>query len=470
MLPTIPLNIFSKLNSKDIQRPFLFGICGSGMAPLANILFGKNLPVSGYDKNSNSKTFQDLSSKGAKLYRTWDQIPVRDFDAFVLSSAFLKPGNKILEFCKLQNLPIFHRSEVLHSVVDVQNCISVAGSHGKTTTTAMTAQILMESGLRPTVYIGGETKLLGGIGGLYQDSEYAVYESDESDGTFLNHDATIKILTNVDDDHLDFYLSREKLFDAFRKYATPKEKGISILCIDDSNVVEIYRSLNAKQIYTYGKEELDNSENHLRYEFAKISKLCWKNQTYSFHFEFPGVHYLQNSCAAILAGIHLGLEIHQCIRILENYVGVSRRLESIGSWDSIEIFDDYGHHPTEIQFVVSGLRKKYPTKKILVLFQPHRYTRTKNLYKELAHSLTDASHVFLIPIYSAGEEAISGVTSSLILEELQRLQFPNCHLLSNDTLEFLEAMRSFRATPSILLTIGAGNVREWGEFLLNSID
>lgn len=449
------------------------------MSSLAHILLDIGLPVVGYD-GKKSPTTKILEEKGAIIYSKSDEIPDR-FDAAIYSSAIRLDEHPIAKVLNDRGVPFFHRSKVLHDCFASQIGIAVAGSHGKTTTTAMTGFLLDSVGLKPSVMVGGEVAFLEGKGGRFVQGKYAVFESDESDGTFLNHDAPIRILTNIDEDHLDYYKSRRNLLEAFAKFVDKTRRRI-ILNLDDPGIRECIPLVRSRKTI-FGFFEIDsehwNKEKNgssLERKFGlevdsviayKIEKgrltFLYNGSEISFSSKFPGAHYLRNSLAAIMAGIEVGISAEDAVRSISAYSGVKRRLEYLGSVDGVDVYDDYGHHPTEVRAVLSSMAEMSDGKgRTVVLFQPHRFTRTQNLYKEFAESLESGEIVYLLPIYSAGENPIPGVSSELIVEAMKRKPI----LLSDDVKMGCAELRKFLRSGDKLVTLGAGNVRDWGmEFL-----
>lgn len=442
------------------QNCFLIGVGGSGMAPLAHMLLDKGLKVFGQDKKL-SESIRKLEEKGLTLSDSLSDLKI---DFAIYSSAIKKSENQFYQFFLNNHIPLYHRSEILHAFYQNKKSISVAGSHGKTSTTTMIAQILLEYGLDPTIMIGGETPLLNGIGGRYGNGEWGVYESDESDGTFLNHDAEIKVLTNIDNDHLDFYRDTTSLEDAFRTYLFSNVVQNSIACLDDLGIQKISRDINLK---TYNLFYCMNDYYNLSIQNYKISdsNLYFNTENKEFELKLPiaGSHFLQNAMAAILACSCVGISPEFSVQVLSRFCGVKRRMELKGFYKNCRIYDDYGHHPTEIRVVLQALTNlKSSTNKTKVLFQPHRYTRTRDLFKELGESLSYADTIYLLPIYSAGESQIPGITSEILVPAIKTRVILLQNDLEKDTETILEELNE----GDLILSLGAGNVHEWVEYLL----
>lgn len=452
------------------SKPFFLGIGGSGMSSLAHILIDAGLQVYGYDGKKSPVT-EALEKKGAVVFSSLHEIPPEgDYDAVIYSSAIRLDSHPIADYFKKKGLSFHHRSSVLHDCFRHLRCIAVAGSHGKTTTTAMTGFVLNDLGLSPSVMVGGDVAFLEGIGGRFTPGKFGVFESDESDGTFLNHRAPIRVLTNIDEDHLDFYKSREKLLEAFAQFIeSTSEKMILNLddvgigdCLplvkDKSKILGFYQVRSLEEISEEKSEESGVSDSIPYSITGRVLHFVFAGKKYEITSNFPGLHYLRNSLAAALACIAVGIDPGEASLSVSKYTGVRRRLELLGSRLGVRVYDDYGHHPTEVRAVLSSLQELSDGKgKAIVVFQPHRFTRTQNLYREFAESLDSEGTVFLLPIYSAGEDPIPGVSTKLIADEMRKKPI----LLSGDLSSDLKIIQGALSEGDVLVSLGAGNVRDW---------
>ncbi|TGJ98877.1 UDP-N-acetylmuramate--L-alanine ligase [Leptospira langatensis] len=460
-------------------KPFFLGIGGSGMSSLAHILSDAGLSVTGYDGKKSPVT-EALEKKGVRIFSSLAEIPDEDYDAAIYSSAIRLDSHPIASHFKKKGIRFYHRSEVLHSCFRHLTCIAVAGSHGKTTTTAMTAHILNDLGYSPSLMVGGDVAFLGGIGGRFSTGKFGVFESDESDGTFLNHKSEFRILTNIDEDHLDFYKTREKLLAAFAEFISSTPEQI-VLDLDNVGIqdclVQIQdhtRILGFVQVQEKDWDTMQIAKDRKYSDLAKLVYYKIENKHLVFRMDgeeftltsrFPGKHYLTNSLAAVLAAFSVGVPIASAARSVSDYAGVKRRLEYIGTKNGVQIYDDYGHHPTEVKAVLSSVKElSQGSGKAVILFQPHRFTRTQNLYKDFAESLDLGETVLLLPIYSAGEDPISGVSSELIANEMKKKP----KLLSGNLRSDLYLLNEILSPGDVFVSLGAGNVREWGLGFLNS--
>lgn len=457
------------------KKPFFIGIGGSGMSSLAHILLDLKIEVKGYDKSS-SDTVRKLEMRGAKISHEPENIDLNEIDYIVYSSA-VKDNHPLFKKALEEHKTLVHRSELLHELFSKKFSIAVAGSHGKTTTTAMTGQILLESGERPSIMLGGEVGILNDRGGKWDNGKWGVYESDESDGTFLNHKADIKIVTNIDNDHLDHYKTVENLHEAFARFIHNKKTSTTIAYLGDSGVesaidllddqkniigyVETSRVLSLSEKFPELKIEpfeiFDNELSFYRNGFLRKIKL-----------PFTGDHYLKNAFAAFLATEITGVEPDKILESLEQYNGVKRRLEHLGTVNNIHVYDDYGHHPTEILAVIQSIKRMRPVgSKCCILFQPHRYTRTRDHYLDFAKALDDSDILFLLPIYSAGEIPIEGIATELIYDNLTNKD--RTILLTGDIERDVPIIKKYILSGDYLVSLGAGNVREWAENFLDKI-
>ncbi|MCG6192498.1 UDP-N-acetylmuramate--L-alanine ligase [Leptospira sp. FAT2] len=486
-------------NTKPFQRPFFLGIGGSGMSSLAFLLLSKGLKVAGYD-GKHSATVEKLVEAGATVLHKSDTLAVSDYDLAVYSSAIRLDSHPLVKKFREQGIALAHRSEVLHRVMSEKKQISVAGSHGKTTTTAMTAFLMERCGMSPSVMVGGEVAFLNGKGGAWGKGEWGVFESDESDGTFNNHSAEIRILTNVDEDHLDYYQTRENLLTAFARYMERASRRL-ILNLDDVGIRDALtlvgdhsKILGFAKVNGVFESSLQNAKgdfvrdssqkaenggsrtNEARgaernflsnYDSSRIAyytidsgilSFRFQEKEYSFSLKYPGEHYLKNALAAILTCYEIGASLSELVAKIREYSGVSRRLEYMGSKNGIEVYDDYGHHPTEIKAVIQSMEGLKKDGRAVILFQPHRFTRTQNLYKEFAESLDTGETVYLLPIYSAGEDPIDGVTTELIADAMKVAP----KILSKEIGEGVALLKNSLKPGDKFVTLGAGNVRDWG--------
>uniref|UniRef100_A0A7V3ZIY5 UDP-N-acetylmuramate--L-alanine ligase n=1 Tax=Dictyoglomus thermophilum TaxID=14 RepID=A0A7V3ZIY5_DICTH len=450
------------LNGKRIH---FIGVAGTGMSALAYICAEKGYEVSGSDIQENISTIR-LKSKGVKIYKGHSPEHINDVDVVVVSSA-IPPDNEEYVYAKSKNIPILHRSDLLAELTKEKKSIIVGGAHGKTTTTSMIALVLENNKTDPTIIIGGELEDIGGNAKL-GSGEYLVAEGDESDGSILKLNPYILVVTNIDNDHLDYYENIENIKSTFLKVIEKvPEDGYVLLNLDCKNIRDIIGKIKDKKYYTYGFSNADftvdnivlnssGSEFDVYFRNVKLGRVKLK---------VPGRHNILNSLSAIGISHILGLDFEQTIKALERFHGVQRRIQFKGVIENdVLVFDDYGHHPTEILATLETLRLY--NRRLVVVFQPHRYTRTYFLSKEIADALSLSDVVILMEIYSAGEKPIPGVSSKNIYDEIKK-KYPELEIyLVNDIVEAATKVKSVLRDGDLLLTLGAGNVWKVGEALL----
>jgi len=445
---------------KKHQHIHFVGIGGSGMSGIAEVLINLGHNVSGSDLKKTDVT-DHLKKIGAKIYIGHNAKNIKNADVVVTSTAVSKTNPEVAAAAK-SKIPVIPRIEMLAELARLKYAVTIAGTHGKTTTTSMTALVLDEGGLDPTIVIGGRLKNLKTSARLGR-GEYLVAEADESDGSFLKLSPVITIVTNIDNDHLDYYGDMESLKAAFVKHINSIPfYGAAIICTDDKNVREIIPQINRRYI-TYGLA----GDPDIKAKNIKVLKNCTSyDVTYkgkkagNVCIRVPGKHNISNSLAAIGAGMWLGIPFKHIAKAIDSFEGVGRRLEIKGEKDGITVMDDYGHHPTEIKATLSAIKHFWPKRKLTVLFQPHRYTRTANLYNEFGASFGDADCVKLLDIYSAGEKPIDGITSELILGSLKK------NKCAAEKFADSASLAKTLESGDIVLTLGAGDVWKRGEELL----
>ena len=445
------------------QRIHFVGIGGAGMSGIAEVALNLGHQVSGSDIRKTEVT-QRLKELGAKIYIGQKAENIKNVDVVVTSTAISKDNPEVKQAIK-DKIIIIPRVEMLAELARLKYTITIAGTHGKTTTTSITSMVLDEGGFDPTIVIGGKLKNLKTNARLGK-GEYMITEADESDGSFLKLSPVITIVTNIDNDHLDYYGNMENLKTAFIKHINSLPfYGCAVVCTDSELVKEILPYTTRKYI-TYGfkgKPDITatdisvvngNTEYNVIYKGKKLGKIILK---------VPGEHNVLNSLAAIGVGLQFDIPFVTIKTALANYGGVGRRLEVKGEKNGITVIDDYGHHPTEVNATLSALKHNYPDKKLVVIFQPHRYTRTKNLYKEFGKALKKADVIYIMDIYAASEKPIKGVTSNLIIESAKQNK---CNVYKfTDINSIAKTLKE----NDILLTLGAGNVWQQGEELLKII-
>ncbi len=447
------------------QQLHFTGIGGIGMSGIAEILLNLGYQITGSDVKLSPITDR-LASLGAKIYEGHAAGNILGAKAIVITSAVNGTNPEVAEARRL-GIPVIPRGELLAELMRLKFGIAIAGSHGKTTTTSMVAAVLNHAGKDPTVVVGGRVGSMGGSNARLGRSEFLVVESDESDGSFLKLSPILAVVTNIDREHLDHYTSIQVIRDAFTEFVNKVPfYGAAIMCLDDDNVKEILGEIN-RRVVTYGmvpQADLAISAvtcGHLSSTF----KLRHHGQDLgAFVVNVPGLHNVLNATSAIAIGLELEIPIEQIRDGLAQFNGVGRRFEQKGQVNGITVVDDYGHHPTEIRATLAAARQ-CNFERIIVIFQPHRYTRTMHLMDDFARSFHKADLLYLLDIYAASEQPIDGVTSEALAERLRHFGHRSvtyAGTIDNAVLAVLPELRP----GDLVLTLGAGNVWQAGEMIL----
>jgi UDP-N-acetylmuramate--alanine ligase len=446
-----------------IRKFHFIGIGGIGMSALSRLLISRNIQVSGSDIEENPQT-QVLSHLGAKVQIGHKRKNLGDAEVVVYSSA-IPPDNPELDEAAKRKLTIIHRSELLSEMMRFRHGITVSGTHGKTTTSALITQIMIDGGLDPEAALGADFKGING-NAWPGKGNYFIAEADESDRSFLRLNPIWTVVTNIDSDHLDEYQDISDLLETFTTHMNSIPFfGAIIACADDPNLRSVLRNVH-RPVLTYGLADgCDFSARNIRPEGLNTRYSLYRGKHYTGEVKLglAGEHNVLNSIAAAALGIHLGIPFSSVAESLESFAGVERRLEWKGERNGVWIFDDYGHHPSEIRATLKALRSL--KKRLVVVFQPHRYTRTQHLIDELADCFSDADELCLMDIYSAGEKPIEGVSSIELAQKISQTRTIQYSGSEEDTVSFLnQNVRS----GDIVLTLGAGDVWKTGEKFLNN--
>jgi len=444
------------------------GIGGIGMSGIAEILHNLNYEVTGSDIKE-SETTRRLRDLGIKIFIGHDEKNIIRPHVVVVSSAVSSDNPEVVAARK-KAIPVIPRAEMLAELGRLKYGILVAGAHGKTTTTSLVATILAEGGLDPTVVIGGKLKAIGGNARLGQ-GDFIVAEADESDGSFLKLSPTIAVLTNIDKEHLDFFKDIEQLKKAFLKFANKIPfYGTAVVCIENEHTRDIMPFIE-RRIITYGNSDKADifPANIKRFERKMTFDAVYKGELLgNFTIPIPGVHNILNSLAAIGVSKELQIPAGVIKNALGNFSGIQRRFEHKGECRGIKIFDDYGHHPTEIMATLKAARGCFEKNRLIVVFQPHRYTRTRDLIDEFAACFDEADSLYLMDIYSAGEKPIEGIHSKVLMEGFRRYGKRDLNYIS-DRNELISQVKTRIKEGDIIITLGAGDVYKIGEELYRTI-
>ncbi len=443
------------------------GIGGIGMSGIAEVLHNLGYEVTGSDIKE-SETTNRLRGLGIKIFIGHDRKNVDHAHVVVISSAVSLDNPEVLE-AKQRAIPVIPRAEMLAELGRLKYGILVAGAHGKTTTTSLIATILGEAGLDPTVIIGGKLKSMGSNARLGQ-GDFIVAEADESDGSFLKLNPTIAVITNIDREHMDYFEDMESLKQAFVSFINKIPfYGVAVVCMENEHIREIVPLIKRKYL-TYGlSEESDIYARNINNSGVRMGfEVVYKGRSLgAFNIPVPGIHNVLNSIAAISVAIELKIPLAVISKALSGFSGIHRRFEFKGEVRGIKIFDDYGHHPSEIIATLKAARECFNGNRILVLFQPHRYTRTRDLMDEFAVSFSGgADKLYLMDIYPAGEKPINGVSTDVLAERIRGNGFKDLIHISNK-MEMIEKIVSELRQGDVLITLGAGDVYKVGEEILN---
>ena len=444
------------------------GIGGIGMSGIAEVLHNLGYEVTGSDIKE-SDTTQRLRQLGIKIHIGHHENNIDDAHVVVISSA-VSPSNPEVVAARLRLTPVIPRAEMLAELARLKYSILVAGAHGKTTTTSLVATVVSEGGLDPTVVIGGKLKSMGSNAKLGQ-GDYLVAEADESDGSFLKLNPTIAVITNIDREHMDYFKEMGALKNAFLEFINKVPfYGVAVVCIENSYVRELLPSISRKVI-TYGlTDEADIYAADIKNDGVKTSFNVFRRGDFigRFSVTVPGRHNVLNSLAAIAVGLELKLSVACISSALEGFSGIHRRFEFKGEVKGIKVYDDYGHHPSEIQATLKAAKECFSSNRICVLFQPHRYTRTRDLMNDFAESFNDADSIFVMDIYAAGEKPIEGINSAELAEMIaSRCVKDVTHISARS--EIIDRLCCTLKGGDVLLTLGAGDVYRAGEEILTRL-
>ncbi|MDE2040319.1 MAG: UDP-N-acetylmuramate--L-alanine ligase [Elusimicrobia bacterium] len=443
-----------------VRRVHFVGIGGVGMSGIAEVLRNLGYEVSGSDLKASEIT-RRLERSGVRVHVGHAASHARSAQVLVVSSA-VAAGNPEVLWARRRNIPVILRAQMLAELGRMKKTVTVAGSHGKTTTTAMAALAFQAAGARPTMIVGGRLKD-SGSGARLGLGDFLVAEADESDGSFLYLSPLAAVVTNVDDDHLDYHGSLANLKRAFLQHLERLPfYGAAILCAEDP-VLAALAGRVGRPVLTYGfgpRADWRAAELELSREGSRFLVLRQGRRDARLRLRVPGRHNVLNALGAFAAGRFLGLDAAGLARGLSEFRGVGRRLDRLGVAGGVEFIDDYGHHPTEIAATLEAISRLWKPRRLVAFFQPHRYTRTRLLARKFGPAFRAADLVLVTDIYPAGERPIPGVSSRLILDSLRRAGVPCASLSGAGQAEGL--LRE----GDVALTLGAGDIRALGEELL----
>ncbi|MCF3140028.1 UDP-N-acetylmuramate--L-alanine ligase [Paenarthrobacter sp. AR 02] len=446
---------------ESLGRVHFIGIGGVGMSAVARIMVARGVPVSGTDAK-DLPVMHDLAAAGARIAVGYDAGNLGDAQTIVAGSA-IRADNPELAAARAAGLPVLHRSEALAATMAGHRVVTVAGTHGKSTTTSMIAVLLKEAGLDPSFAIGANVPALG-VNAAHGASDIFVAEADESDGSFLNYRPLIAVVTNVEADHLDHYGTPEAVFASFDNFAAllPAD-GVLLACADDAGARALAERTTAKgatRVLTYGTA--DDADIRLHDDGPGAVTVAVGADTHSLDLQVPGRHNALNAAAAFAVAVELGVAPEAAAAALGHFTGASRRFELKGEGRGVRVYDDYAHHPTEVRAALSAARSVAGGSRVHVLFQPHLFSRTREFATEFAEALAAADTALVLDIYPAREDPVPGVTSALIADHLT-----NGRLVGAN--EAVEAVVAAAAEGDVVLTVGAGDVTAYGPAIVGAL-
>ena len=442
------------------------GIGGIGMSGLSLIMKGKGFRVQGSDIASN-KNIERLKKEKIKISIGHKKQNINNATIVVVSSAIKKNNPELIQ-AKKKLLPIYKRGEMLAHIVSLTKNIVVVGSHGKTTTTSLITSIFQETKIDPTIINGGVINSINNSAKLGK-SDWSILEADESDGSFIHIPPTYSIITNIDREHMDFYSSMNELNRYFVKFVNKVPSfGKSFICIDDENNRNLLKKIKNKNFYTYGLNLKANFCIKNLKQFRQYSqfdlKIILPNKKSKLikNFKIPllGIHNVKNSVAAAALALTVGLSVFSIKKGLKNFKGVQRRFNKIFTFNKVDFFDDYAHHPTEIKVVLDGVRNVYKGYEKICIFQPHRISRLKDLRKEFSFAFKDADKVILFPIYTAGEKIKLGFSYLNFAKEVIKNSKVQLFLV-DDKFQLAKYLKNNIYGKKIVIGMGAGTISTW---------
>ncbi|MGD8858629.1 MAG: UDP-N-acetylmuramate--L-alanine ligase [Myxococcales bacterium] len=450
-----------------IRSIHFVGIGGIGMSGIAEVLLAHGFEVTGSDL-SRGETVERLEGLGARVRQGHRPEHVEGANVVVFSSAVSRDNPELVE-ARMRGVPVIPRAEMLAELMRLQDGIAIAGSHGKTTTTSLVATVLRAAELDPTVIIGGKLNVLG-TGGARGEGELLVAEADESDGSFLHLTPVISVVTNIDPEHLDHYGDHEGVKQAFVEFANRVPfYGLVVACLDHPDVQDILPRID-KRVATYGlAAQADYCARELRTEGLSTSfELLRRGQSEGrCRVRMPGVHNVLNALATIAVADELGVPLSTIRESLASFEGVHRRFTVLGEAGGITVVDDYGHHPAEVEVTLEAAQRAYG-RRIVVAFQPHRYTRTRDLFDELTRAFNRADALLVTDVYPAGEKPIEGADSASLVEAIRAHGHRDVTHVPEQGQLVAELLKRSRSG-DIVITLGAGSITRVGPDLIGAL-
>jgi UDP-N-acetylmuramate--alanine ligase len=450
------------------HRLHFVGIGGIGMSGIAEVLLNLGYAVSGSDLHESEVT-ERLRRLGAQVFVGHQEDNLAANPSVVVISTAVKYSNPEVLEARRRHIPVIQRAEMLAELMRMKYGVAVAGSHGKTTTTSMIAAVLSTAGLDPTMVIGGRVHMLGTNAKMGQ-GDILVAEADESDGSFLLLSPTIAVVTNIDREHMDFYQTMEKLSEGFLDFINKIPfYGLAVLCMDNGNVQALLPKVR-KRFATYGlSSDADFSAQDLQLKPAGVefTALHHGKPLGPVRLHLPGRHSATNALAAVAVGYELEIPFSRVAEALGDFTGIHRRFEIKGEPQGITIIDDYGHHPAEIQATLEAIRDSWK-RPLIVIFQPHRFSRTRDLFDDFLTAFEGADRLVLTEVYAAGENPIEGVTSEALYQGIKRKGHMEVEFIP-DKGQIVKQLAGKLNPGDIVLTLGAGDIYKVGEALIEAL-
>jgi UDP-N-acetylmuramate--alanine ligase len=444
------------------------GIGGIGMSGIAEVLLNLGYAVSGSDLHDSEAT-QRLRSLGAQVFVGHQEENLAANPTVVVISTAVKYSNPEVLEARRRQIPVIPRAEMLAELMRMKYGVAVAGSHGKTTTTSMIAAVLSTAGLDPTMVIGGRVRMLGSNAKM-GEGEILVAEADESDGSFLLLSPTIAVVTNIDREHMDFHQTMERLNESFLTFVNKIPfYGLAVLCLDNANVRALLAKVR-KRFATYGlspEAEFSARDLKLNPEGVEFTALHHAEPLGQLKLRLPGRHSATNALAAVAVAHELEIPFRQVAGALNGFTGIHRRFEIKGEPHGITVIDDYGHHPEEIRATLSAIRDSWK-RPLTVIFQPHRYSRTRDLFDDFVTAFDGADRLVLTEIYPAGEDPIPDVSGELLYQAIKRSGHVDVEFVPDKT-QIVKQLSERLVPGDIALTLGAGDIYKVGEALIEAL-
>ena len=454
------LNDFGKLKSF-----FFVGIGGAGMSAVAIVLKGMGFRISGSDLKESRYT-ENLRKKGIQVFTGHNSKNIMGFDAVIISAAI---RNDNTEYKAAQNaaIPVYSRSDALAWILNQKKGIAVAGTHGKTTTTSMISFIFRQAGLDPTIIIGGELNEFG-TNASFGEGEYIIAEACESDGSFLKYNPFISVVTNIEEDHLDFYKDFEEIRESFISFLNnTRENGFIIINGDDISADMLDGLKQDRQIIRFGlTDKNDIYAFDIKSEYRGTGfKVKIADSIYDVRLKIPGIHNVKNYLASLACAHILRMDINKCIEIIGSFTGVKRRFEIRGNFNGSMIVDDYAHHPTEIKATLEAAESLLK-EKIITVFQPHRYSRLKAILDKFNNCFEKTDTLIITEVYASGENPIPGVSGKLLIDYLSENDFVKKLVYLPKINDIVDYLKQEIKNDNLILVMGAGDITRVSDSLL----